>query len=101
MIFFKQPLKIKSTDVVVKKIEDIFDRNASEHVSSLKKLFEEAKFMSIEVVNLQLNKFREVNQMGKFHEIESKSSNSTGEPLLLGVLFEGALTHHHLLSFII
>lgn len=57
--------------------------------------------MSIEVVNLQLNKFREVNQMGKFHEIESKSSNSTGEPLLLGVLFEGALTHHHLLSFII
>ena len=46
-------------------MEDIFERNSVDYVANLRKLFEEAKLMSIEVVNLQLSKFREVNQMGK------------------------------------
>ncbi len=40
-----------------------------DYISSIKKLFDDAKSESIEAVNLQLNKFREVNQMGKFTQI--------------------------------
>jgi hypothetical protein len=57
-------LKIKSNESLVKKIEEYIDKNLIEHVSQIRKLLEELKQESIEMVNLQLSKFREVNQMG-------------------------------------
>ncbi len=57
-------MKIKSNESLVKKIEEYIDKNLIEHVSQIRKLLEELKQESIEMVNLQLSKFREVNQMG-------------------------------------
>ena len=56
--------------MIVKKIEDIFEKNTVDYIGSIRKLFDDAKTESIEVVNLQLNKFREVNQMGKFENFD-------------------------------
>ena len=61
-----QPLKIKSNEFTCRKIEEIFEKNTYENVNLLKKLFEEIKQESIEVVNQQLNRFRDVKQIGKF-----------------------------------
>ena len=49
----------------MRKFEEYFDGNAAEHIYQIKKVLEDAKLEAIEVVNLQLIKFREVNQMGK------------------------------------
>lgn len=49
----------------MKKIEDLLEKNPIENVNLLRKYFEEIKPEIIEIVNGQLNKFREVYQMGK------------------------------------
>lgn len=59
-------MKIKTNENLLRKLEDYFDGNAVEHIVQLKKFLEDAKLEAIEVINLQLIKFREVNQMGKF-----------------------------------
>jgi hypothetical protein len=61
----KKPLKIRISEATSKKLEELFDRNALDNYSLIRKTFEEAKHEAVEVVNAQLNKFREVKQMGK------------------------------------
>ena len=60
-----KPLKIKCNELLVKKIDDYLDKNVLDNITAIKKLFEEARLDSIEVVNLQLNKFHDVNQLGR------------------------------------
>jgi hypothetical protein len=67
------PLKLKINENYSKRIEDIFDRNSADNINHLKKLLEEAKHESIDEVNLQLSKLREVKQLGLanlFHSTE-------------------------------
>jgi hypothetical protein len=59
-------LKIKSNEFTCLKIEEILEKNTHENFNLLKKLFEEIKQEAIEVVNQQLNRFREVKQIGNF-----------------------------------
>jgi hypothetical protein len=49
----------------VKKIEEHFDKNPIEHINQLKKCFDECRLEAVEYVNFQLNKFRQVHQIGK------------------------------------
>jgi hypothetical protein len=44
----------------------VLDKSAYENVNLLKKHFEDVKQEAVEIVNAQLNKFREVKQMGKY-----------------------------------
>ena len=60
-----QPLKIKTNDTLVRKIEDYLDKNPIENLNTIKKYFDDAKLDAIEQVNGQLTRFREVHQMGK------------------------------------
>ncbi len=59
-------MKIKSNEFTCLKIEEILEKNTHENFNLLKKLFEEIKQEAIEVVNQQLNRFREVKQIGNF-----------------------------------
>ena len=59
-------MKIKSNEFTCRKIEEILEKNTHENFNLLKKLFEEIKQEAIEVVNQQLNRFREVKQIGNF-----------------------------------
>ncbi len=60
--------------MTVKKLDDFFDKSTTaDYMPAIRKLLDEAKSDSIEIVNLQLNKFREVNQMGKCHSQTSFS----------------------------
>jgi hypothetical protein len=58
-------LKIKANELTCRKIEDILEKNTLENINMLKKFFEEIKQEAVEVVNQQLNRFRDVKQMGK------------------------------------
>ena len=58
------PLKLNINEQTCKKLEDLFDRTALDNLAQIKKLFEEIKYEALDVVNMQLAKFREVKQMG-------------------------------------
>ncbi len=58
-------MKIKANELTCRKIEDILEKNTLENINMLKKFFEEIKQEAVEVVNQQLNRFRDVKQMGK------------------------------------
>jgi len=74
LIYLFQPLKVKCNEMTVKKLDDFFDKSTTaDYMPAIRKLLDEAKSDSIEIVNLQLNKFREVNQMGKCHSQTSFS----------------------------
>ena len=53
-----------------KRLEDLLDRYALDNLNMIKNLFQELKFESIETVNMQLAKFREVKQMGMLSYIK-------------------------------
>lgn len=59
------PLKIKtSTEANCKKLEDYFERAPLENIGQMKKIFDDIKQEAVEVVNIQLSRFRDVKQMG-------------------------------------
>lgn len=58
------PLNLKVSETSCKKLEDMFERSPLENIAQMKKIFEEIKLDAAEVVNLQLNRFREVKQLG-------------------------------------
>ena len=47
-------------------MEEILDKNPFDHLNQLRKLFIDAKQEASEIVNIQLNKFKDTNQIGKF-----------------------------------
>jgi hypothetical protein len=46
-------------------MEEILDKNPFDHLNQLRKLFIDAKQEASEVVNIQLNKFKDTRQIGK------------------------------------
>jgi hypothetical protein len=58
-------LKIKANELTCRKIEDLLDKNTYENINLLRKFLEEIKQEAVEVVNQQLNRFKDVKQMGK------------------------------------
>lgn len=57
------PLKLKISENLILKLDDYFDKNTTAN-DNLKKIYDDIRQEAVEIVNLQLSKFREVNQMG-------------------------------------
>ncbi len=57
------PLKLKISEHLILKLDDYFDKNTTAN-DNLKKIYDDIRQEAVEIVNLQLSKFREVNQMG-------------------------------------
>lgn len=63
-----KPLELdKVSEATCARLETLFDRNAQDNLSLMKKLFEEVKLEAVEVVNKQIAKFREVKQLGELN----------------------------------
>lgn len=58
------PLKIKTNESLIYKLDELYDKNTTDVVSQIKKLFDDVRTEVVDIVNMQLNRLREVSQLG-------------------------------------
>ena len=63
---------MKCSEQLARKLDEYFERGPADHLPQIKQLMEKAKQESVDQVNAQLIKFKEIGQIGTFylHQID-------------------------------